>query len=130
MGRDEDTVRTESALDTTVTDRDHTRGPDDAPVTLVQYGDFECPDCGDVYPVVEELRTRLGDDLRYVYRHFPLTDPRRSASRAAEATEAAGAQDAFWEMHDRLYDHGDELEDDDLKRHADALGLDTDRFAA
>jgi formate/nitrite transporter FocA (FNT family)/protein-disulfide isomerase len=118
-----------SGLDTSVSERDHTCGPDDAPVVLVQYGDFECPDCGDVYPVIQELRDRLGSDLRYVYRHFPLTDPHPHSKRAAEAAEAADAQDTFWAMHDRLYEHQDSLTDDDLKDHAAELGLDTDRFA-
>ena len=116
--------------DRPVGERDHARGPDDAPVTLVQYGDFECSHCGDVYPVIERLRERLGPEFRYVYRHFPLTDPHPHARRAAEAAETAGAQGAFWEMYHRLYEHQDELADDDLKRHADALDLDVDRFAA
>ena len=113
-----------------MSERDHTRGPADAAVTLVQYGDFECPNCGDVYPIIEELRDRLGSDLQYVYRHFPLTDPHPHAKHAAEAAEAAGAQDAFWTMHDRLYEHQDALTDDDLKSHAAELGFDTERFAA
>lgn len=118
-----------SDLDTPVSERDHTRGSDDALVTLVQYGDFECSDCGDVHPVIEELRERLGSDLRYVYRHFPLTDPHPHAKRAAEAAEAAGTQDAFWPMHDRLYDNQDALTDDELKEHAAELGLDVEQFA-
>ena len=120
----------ERDLNRPVDEHDHVRGPDDAPVTFVQYGDFECSHCGDVHPVIERLRERLGPRFRYVHRHFPLTDPHPHAKRAAEAAEAAGAQGAFWEMHDRLYEHQDELADDDLKRHAAALDLDTDRFAA
>jgi formate/nitrite transporter FocA (FNT family)/2-hydroxychromene-2-carboxylate isomerase len=118
----------EQNLDNPVSERDHTRGPDDAPVTLVQYGDFECEDCGDVYPILKELRDRLGSQFQYVFRHFPLTEVHPHAKHAAEAAEAAAAQDAFWAMHDRLYEHQDMLTDDDLERHAVEIGLDTDQF--
>jgi formate/nitrite transporter FocA (FNT family)/protein-disulfide isomerase len=130
MSRNRSSSTSESDLHSPVSERDHTRGPDDAPVTLVQYGDFECEDCGDAYPVIEELRDRLGDDLQYVFRHFPLSDPHPHAKHAAEATEAAAAQGAFWAMHDHLYEHQDALTDDDLKEYAGELDLDTDRFAA
>ncbi|PSP69174.1 formate/nitrite transporter [Halobacteriales archaeon QH_9_66_26] len=112
-----------------VSDDDHVRGADDAAVTLVQYGDFECPNCGTVHPIVERLLDHLDGELRYVYRHFPLTEVRPNAKRAAEAAEAAGAQGAFWPMYDRLYEHQDALAADDLEAHADALDLDTERFA-
>jgi formate/nitrite transporter FocA (FNT family)/protein-disulfide isomerase len=107
---------------------DHVRGPDDAAVTLVQYGDFECPNCGTVHPIVERLLDHLDGELRYVYRHFPLTEVRPNAKRAAEAAEAAGAQGAFWPMYDRLYEHQDALATEDLREHAAALDLDTERF--
>jgi formate/nitrite transporter FocA (FNT family)/protein-disulfide isomerase len=107
---------------------DHVRGPDDAAVTLVQYGDFECPNCGTVHPIVERLLDHLDGELRYVYRHFPLTEVRPNAKRAAEAAEAAGAQGAFWPMYDRLYEHQDALATEDLRKHAAALDLDTERF--
>jgi Na+/H+ antiporter NhaA len=110
--------------------RDHIRGRPDAPVTLVEYGDFECPFCGRATGVVKELRRRFGDDLRYVFRHLPLTDVHPHAEAAAHAAEAAAAQGRFWEMHDVLFAHQDELEPDDLLRHAAAAGLDVDRFAA
>jgi protein-disulfide isomerase len=111
-------------------DRDHIRGPKKAPVTLVEYGDFECPYCGEAYPVVEAVRKRLGRQLRFVYRHFPLTSAHPRAEAAAEAAEAAGAQGRFWEMHDRLFEHQDALEDRDLLAYAQAIGLDVARFVA
>ena len=89
-------------------DRDHWRGPEDAPVTLVEYGDFECPYCGIAEPVIRELLADFGD-LRYVWRHLPLSDVHPYAELAAEAAEAAAAQGKFWEMHDLLLDHQDEL---------------------
>jgi protein-disulfide isomerase len=110
--------------------RDHIRGPKQAPVTLVEYGDFECPYCGAAYPIVEEVRQRLGDDLRFVYRHFPLANAHPHAEPAAEASEAAAAQGRFWEMHDTLFEHQDALEDRDLLAYAQAIGLDSVRFVA
>lgn len=110
-----------------VSARDHSRGPAVAPITLVEYGDFECPFCGMAYPTVKELQRRLGDRLRFVYRHFPRTSEHPHAHLAAESAEAAGAQGRFWEMHDRLFEHQQVLEFDDLVGHAAQLGLDTDR---
>jgi Na+/H+ antiporter NhaA len=105
---------------------DHIRGPADASVTLVEYGDFQCPYCGQAEPVVREL---LADsDLRYVWRHLPLADVHPQAHLAAEASEAAAAQGAFWPMHDLLLDHQDKLVTADLVRYADDLGLDQKRF--
>ncbi|MDA0168597.1 Na+/H+ antiporter NhaA [Solirubrobacter taibaiensis] len=109
--------------------RDHIRGPVDAPYTLVEYGDFECPFCGRATGTVEELRERFGDQLRYVFRHLPLPEVHAHAELAAEAAEAAAEQGAFWEMHDRLFAHQDALEPGDLVDHASALGLDVERFA-
>ncbi|MEU2350126.1 Na+/H+ antiporter NhaA [Modestobacter sp. NPDC049651] len=109
--------------------RDHVRGPVGAPLELVEFGDVECPFCGRATGVVEDLRRRFGDDLRYVFRHLPLPDVHPHAELAAEATEAAGAQGAFWAMHDRLFAHQDQLEADQLLDHAAALGLDLGRFA-
>jgi protein-disulfide isomerase len=108
-------------------ERDHIRGPLDAPVTLVEYGDFECPYCGRAEPVVRELLREVGD-VRYVWRHLPLNDVHPHAQMAAEAAEAAANQDAFWEMHDLLFDHQDALEPDDLMSYAGQLGLDAERF--
>ena len=111
-------------------EHDHIRGPRDAPVTLLEYGDYECPYCGRAEAAVRELLQSFEDDVRYVWRHLPLSDVHPHAQTAAEATEAAAAQGAFWEMHDRLLDHQDELRARDLLRHAGDLGLDTERFAA
>jgi protein-disulfide isomerase len=108
---------------------DHVAGPDDAPVTLVEYGDYECPHCGMAYPIVKSIQRRLGDRLRFVYRNFPLKDSHPHAPHAAEAAEAAAVQGSFWEMHDTLFEHQDALEDADLVRHAKKLGLDAARIA-
>ena len=108
-------------------ERDHIRGPGVAPVTLVEYGDFECPFCGRAEPVVRELLRDFGD-IRYVWRHLPLTDVHPHAQLAAEAAEAAAAQDAFWEMHDLLLARQDALTPRDLIAYAGELGLDVDRF--
>lgn len=98
-----------------------------APVTLVEYADFECPFCGQAEPVVRDLLADFGD-LRYVWRHLPLTDVHPSAQLAAEAAEAAAEQGAFWQMHERLLEHQGALRAPDLKRYADELGLDAERF--
>jgi len=109
------------------TERDHIRGPLDARVTVVEYGDFECPYCGQAEPVVRELLADFGD-VRYVWRHLPLNDVHPHAQQAAEAAEAADAQGAFWEMHDLLLNHQDALETDDLIGYVEQLGLDVGRF--
>jgi Na+/H+ antiporter NhaA len=108
--------------------RDHIRGPQEAPVTVVEYGDFECPFCGRAEPAIRELLADFGD-VRYVWRHLPLTDVHPHAQLAAEAAEAAAAQDAFWEMHDMLLRHQGALRPADLVGYAAALGLNVERFA-
>jgi protein-disulfide isomerase len=108
-------------------DRDHIRGPEGAPVTMVEYGDFECPYCGQAEGVIRELLADFGD-LRYVWRHLPLNDVHPRAQLAAEAAEAAAEQGAFWEMHDLLLDHQDALRPTELVGHARRLGLDVERF--
>jgi Na+/H+ antiporter NhaA len=108
--------------------RDHVRGPDAAPVTLVEYGDYECPYCGRVEVVIRELLDSFGGELRYVWRHLPLNDVHPHAQMAAEAAEAAGSQGHFWEMHDRLLANQDDLSPTELANHADELGLDVERF--
>ncbi len=110
-------------------ERDHIRGPIDAPVTVVEYGDFECPYCGRAEPFVRELLREFAD-VRYVWRHLPLTDVHPRAQLAAEAAEAAAAQGAFWELHDLLLAHQDALGPSDLMGYAEQLGLDRDRFTA
>ena len=107
--------------------RDHLRGAADGSVTVVEYGDFQCPFCGQVERVLRELMEEYGD-LRFVWRHLPLTDVHPQARLAAEAAEAAGRQGAFWEMHDRLLEHQGAFERAELLGHAQALGLDVDRF--
>jgi Na+/H+ antiporter NhaA len=109
-------------------DRDHVRGPKKSPVTVVEYGDFECPYCGQAEPVVRELVADLGD-VRYVWRHLPLNDVHPHAQLAAEAAEAAARQDAFWEMHDLLLDHQGALRPADLLRYAGDLGLNIQQFS-
>jgi protein-disulfide isomerase len=112
-----------------VSERDHVRGPSTAPLTLLEYGDYECPYCGAAHPIVKEVERLLEGDLRFAYRHFPLSEIHRHAYQAAEAAEAAGAQGRFWEMHDLLFEHQDRLGTPDLAGHAEALGLDLARFA-
>ncbi|MGZ4201086.1 MAG: Na+/H+ antiporter NhaA [Thermoleophilaceae bacterium] len=109
-------------------ERDHIRGAEDAPVTLVEYGDYQCPYCGQAELVVRELLSSFGDEVRYVWRHLPLNDVHPNAQLAAEAAEAAGSQGRFWEMHDKLLEHQDELAGRDVMRYAEELGLDLDRF--
>jgi protein-disulfide isomerase len=111
-----------------VSERDHTSGPADAPVTLVEYGDYECLYCGQAYPIVKALQSRLGRRLRFAYRHFPLAEIHPLALGAAEAAEAAAAQGQFWEMHDLLYENQPALGESDLVRYAEQLELDVARF--
>jgi Na+/H+ antiporter NhaA len=110
-------------------ERDHIRGPANAAVTIVEYGDFECPYCGQAEPLLRQLLREFGD-VRYVWRHLPLNDVHPNAELAAEAAEAAGVQDAFWQMHERLLRESDPLDARTVLRHADALELDTDRIAS
>lgn len=122
------TTHTAPSLTLAVSGRDHILGPADAPVTLVEYGDFECPHCGAAYPIVEELRRLRGDDLRFVYRNFPLTQIHTHAELAAEAAEAAAAQDRFWEMHHTLFTHQNALDSAHLVRYAGQIGIDSAQF--
>ena len=106
---------------------DHVAGPSDAPVTLVEYGDFECEFCGRAFPIVQSVRKSLGARIRFVYRHFPLREAHPHAEHAAEASEAAanlGGNDGFWAMHNQLFNNQDALEDDDLLRYVAEIGLD------
>jgi len=112
-----------------VSDRDHVQGSPTALVTLVEYGDYECPHCGHAYPIVEELRHAMGSRMRFVFRHFPLTQVHSHAEVAAESAEAAGAQDRFWEMHHMLFTHQNELDVSHILHHGGRLGLDTSKFA-
>ncbi|HMI54633.1 MAG TPA: DsbA family protein [Gemmatimonadaceae bacterium] len=112
-----------------VSDRDHSIGPSSAPVTLVEYGDFECPYCRRAHPIVQRVRRSMDDRVRFVFRHFPLSEAHPHAQRAAEAAEAAAAQGRFWEMHDILFNNQDALEDEDLVMYAARIGIDAQRVA-
>jgi protein-disulfide isomerase len=115
-------------ISTVIAASDHVQGSTSAPVTLVEYGDFESQHCGQAYPIVKEVQRRLGAELCFVYRHFPLNDVHPHAESAAEAAEAADAQGAFWRMHDILFDNQLELDDVSLIRYAQRAGLNVGRF--
>jgi protein-disulfide isomerase len=124
-------LRTEFSAELTLAvsdERDHIQGPAEAPVTLLEYGDYECPYCGAAYPIVKQVQARMGDRLRFVFRNFPISTSHPHAEQAAEAAEAAAAQGRFWEMHDHLYEHQRHLEAGDLRTYAEELGLDVERF--
>ncbi len=115
-------------LKSPVTDQDHVTGPVSAAITLVEYGNFECIQCGNVYRSLKQIRSVLADGLRLVFRNFPMVQTHPDSLRAAEAAEAAAAQGKFWQMHDELFTHQKALEDRDLIRYAKRVGLDIDRF--
>jgi protein-disulfide isomerase len=110
--------------------RDHVQGPTAARVTLVEYGDYECPHCGRAFMIVKAVQKKLGPRMRFVFRNFPLREIHPNAGNAAEAAEAAGVQGRFWEMHDQLFDHQDALQPADLAAYAALIGIDADRLAA
>jgi len=112
-----------------VNEKDHAQGPANAPATLVEYGDFQCPSCGDAYPIVKNLQKHFGAKLRFVFRNFPLP-MHPFAEPAAEAAEFAAGQNKFWEMHDALYENQDQLSDDLLNELAGQLGLSEKDLAA
>ncbi len=118
-----------SDLTTPVGPKDHAQGRSDASITLVEYGDYECPYCGMAYPIVKRLQAKLGAHLRFVFRNFPLEEVHPHATAAAELAEAAALQGQFWEMHDTLYEHQNALQPADLQRYAEKLGLDLDALA-
>jgi protein-disulfide isomerase len=107
---------------------DHALGPEDAPYTLVEYGDYECPDCGRLYVILRDLQRDIASRLRIVFRHYPLSGIHHHAQQAAEAAEAAGAQGKFWEMHTMLFERQQALRTKDLIRYAEELALDVQRF--
>ena len=109
-------------------ERDHTSGSTDGLIKLLEYGDYECPFCGEAQPIVKEIQQRLGDDLLFAFRNFPLKQLHPHAEHAAEAAEAAGAQGNFWGMHDLLFENQGALEDEDLAAYAVELGLDQTRL--
>jgi len=119
--------KAESGL--TIRDTDHVEGPADAPVTLVEFGDFECPHCGAAFPIVKELRKRLAGRMRFVFRNFPLNESHPHAEHAAEAAEAVGdlgGNEAYWTMHDTIYENQDALEDEDLASYAFDAGVEAE----
>lgn len=111
-----------------VTDADHSLGPADAPVTIVEYSDYQCPDCWRAHAEVKKLLASHGDRIRFVFRHFPLITHHPQALPAAKAAEAAGRQGRFWEMHDALFDSEGKVSDADINRYAEQIGLDMVRF--
>jgi protein-disulfide isomerase len=111
-----------------VSERDHIQGPPTAAVTLVEYGDYECPYCRAAHYIVRDVQRLVGDDLRFVFRNFPLVEIHPHAEIAAEAAEAADAQGKFWEMHHQLFEHQPALDHPDLIVYAQNLGLDVPRF--
>jgi protein-disulfide isomerase len=116
-----------SRLTLPVGDRDHHQGDREAPLTLVEYGDYECPHCGRAYPIIKRVQERLGDQLCFVFRNFPLAEIHPHAERAAEASESAGArggETAFWTMHDLIFEHQAALDDADLAGYATEAGVD------
>jgi protein-disulfide isomerase len=120
------TTKTNSTLP--IDGRDHIQGPVSAPFALVEYGDYECPYCGEAYAIVKAIQERLGDQLCFAYRNFPLATMHPHAEHAAEAAEAAAQQSRFWEMHDILFENQNALEDDDIAQYAESLGLDSERL--
>ncbi|MGZ6163312.1 MAG: DsbA family protein [Myxococcaceae bacterium] len=108
--------------------RDHVQGPPDAALTLLEYGDYQCPHCGVAHPIVKQVQRELGRDLRFVFRNFPLVEVHPRALPAALAAAASGFQNAFWPMHDTLFEHQNALEDSDLLAYAEALELEQERF--
>lgn|SRR5882724_990744 len=121
-------METRSKLSPPVGLRDHVQGLRNAPVTLVEYGDFECPYCGAAYPIIKQVQRLLGEDICFVFRHFPLTQVHPHAEGAAEASEAAGAQRRFWAMHDLLFENQQTLDSRNLVSFAEMLELDIERF--
>ena len=113
-----------------VAERDHIQGPIAAPIKLLEYGDYECPYCGQAYPLVKAIQNKLGNSLCFAFRHFPLTKIHPLAEHASEAAESAAAQGSFWEMHDLLYQNQGALDDADLAQYARSLRLDARRLIA
>ena len=128
MRSDSNKTAATSKLVLPVANRDHTQGPIKARFALVEYGDYECPYCGEAYPIVKAIQERLGDSLCFAFRNFPLVNAHPHAEHAAEAAEAAAAQGKFWEMHDLLFENQAALEDEDLARYATGLGIDGRRL--
>jgi protein-disulfide isomerase len=117
-----------SSLNRPIEKEDHVQGSASAPITVVEYGDYECPFCGAAYPMLKELQKQLGNKMRFVFRNFPLTNVHPYAELAAEAAEAAGAQGKFWEMHDGIYENQESLGEELILELAKTIGLDIKKF--
>lgn len=117
-----------SHLKSSVTTTDHIQGEDSARITLVEYGDYQCPHCGAAYPIIKKMQSKFGNQIRFVFRNFPLSDAHPFALSAAVATEAAALQDKFWEMHDVIFENQQLLSDTGLLEMADMIGLSMQRF--
>ena len=118
----------DNSLSEPVGSEDHVQGPDNAPVTLVEYGDYQCSYCGDLYPVLKDVQKQMGKSLRFVFRNFPITSIHPQAFVAAEAAEAAAGQGKFWQMHDKLYENQFDLSAESIAIYAEQVGLDMERF--
>ena len=118
----------DNSLSEPVGPEDHVQGPDNAPVTLLEYGDYQCSYCGDLYPVLKEVQKQVGKSLRFVFRNFPITSIHPQAFIAAEAAEAAAGQGRFWQMHDKLYENQFDLSAESIAIYAEQVGLDMERF--
>jgi len=119
----------ENLLSVPVGENDYSAGSKDATVTLVEYGDYECPHCGRAYSIIKKVQETMGDKLRFVFRNFPLTQVHPNALHAAEAAEIAGKHSKYWEMHDVLFENQDALDDESLKTYAEQIELDAEKFA-
>src|SRR6266550_997229 len=117
-----------SRLNPAVNSKDHIQGKNTAPLELVEYGDYQCPHCGRAYPIIKNLQRRLADDLKFVFRNFPLSEIHPDAFTAAVAAEAAGLQDKYWEMHDIIFENQQALDVESLFLYAKTIGLDVNRF--
>lgn len=119
-----------SKLKPAVNSKDHFQGNENAAIELVEYGDYQCPHCGRAYPIIKSIQEKMGDDLKFVFRNFPLAQIHPNAVHAAIATEAAALQDKFWEMHDFIFEHQSREDDSALVRYATVLKLNVQQFEA
>ncbi|HEX4373109.1 MAG TPA: DsbA family protein [Puia sp.] len=117
-----------SKLKPAVNSKDHYEGSENAPVELVEYGDYQCPHCGHAYPIIKSIQKKLGSKLKFVFRNFPLAEAHPDATHAAIAAETASAQNKFWEMHDIIFENQQRLDDTHLVRYAEKIGLDIKKF--
>jgi len=118
------------SLKPAISNKDHSMGSDNAPIELVEYGDYQCPHCGHAYPIIKNIVHALGKDVKFVFRNFPLQESHPDAVPAAVSSEAAALQDKYWQMHDTLFEHQNHLSAEHLFVYADKTGLDVQQFAA